>query len=73
MNPGDMLHFPASMCHSVETIEEGISINISLMSANYTSLVSLAIHHFLIKKDAWRKKDVDNFGHIVSQIMRPKP
>jgi len=53
MNPGDMLYFPAGMCHSVETIEEGISINISLMSVNYASLVSSAIHHFLIKKDAW--------------------
>ena len=31
MNPGDMLYFPADMCHSVETIEEGISINMSLM------------------------------------------
>jgi len=53
MNPGDMLYFPAGMCHSVETIEEGISISISLMSVNYASLVSSAIHHFLIKKDAW--------------------
>ena len=24
MNPKDMLFFPAGMCHSVETIEEGI-------------------------------------------------
>jgi len=41
MNPGDMLYFPAGMWHSVETIEEGILINISLMSVNYASLDSL--------------------------------
>lgn len=62
MNPGDMLYFPAGMWHSVETIEEGISINISLMSVNYASLVSSAIHHILIKKDAWRQSVVDNSG-----------
>ena len=33
MNPGDMLYFPAGMWHSVETIEEGILNNISLMSS----------------------------------------
>jgi len=62
MNPGDMLYFPAGMWHSVETIEEGISINISLMSVNYASLVSSAIHHILIKKEAWRQSVVDNSG-----------
>ena len=62
MNPGDMLYFPAGMWHSVETIEEGILINISLMSVNYASLVSSAIHHILIKKDAWRQCVVDSSG-----------
>jgi len=38
MNPGNMLYFSAGMCHSVETIEEGISINIRLMSLAYESL-----------------------------------
>ena len=60
INPGEIIYFPAGMCHSVETIEKGISINISLMSVNYASLVSSAIHHFLINKDAWRQNDVDN-------------
>jgi len=62
MNPGDMLYFPAGMWHSVETIEEGILNNISLMSVNYASLVSSAIHHILIKKDAWCQCVVDSSG-----------
>ena len=62
MNPGDMLYFPAGMWHSVETIEEGIWNIISLMSVNYASLVSSAIHHILIKKDAWRQCVVDSSG-----------
>jgi len=32
------------------------------MSVNYASLVSSAIHHILIKKDAWRQSVVDSSG-----------
>jgi len=32
------------------------------MSVNYASLVSSAIHHILIKKDAWRQCVVDSSG-----------
>ena len=67
-----MLYFPASMCHSVETIEEGISINISLMSVNYASLVSSAIHPFWSKRTPGAKALLTALV-FVDQLMRPKP
>ncbi len=55
MNAGDVLYFPAGMWHKVETIEYGVSINISLMGSNYASIVCGAIEHLLLKKDEWRE------------------
>lgn len=55
MNPGDMLYFPAGMWHKVETIEPGVSINVSLMATNYATLVGQALQHYLLTKDEWRE------------------
>ena len=55
LTPGDMLYFPAGMWHTVETIEPGVSINISLMATNYATLTAHAIQHLLLKDDAWRE------------------
>ena len=60
MKPGDMLYFPAGMWHSVETLEEGISINISLMATTYASLVSSSLQHVLLKHEGWNEVIVDN-------------
>jgi hypothetical protein len=50
-----MLYFPAGMWHKVETIEPGVSINVSLMATNYAALACQAIHHYLLTKDEWRE------------------
>lgn len=57
MTAGDVLYFPAGMWHSVETLEEGISINISLMGMNYANLVTNALQHFLLSsgEDQWKE------------------
>ena len=55
LTTGDMLYFPAGMWHTVETIEPGVSINISLMATNYATLTAQAIQHLLLKDDAWRE------------------
>jgi len=58
VQPGDMLYFPAGMWHKVETVEPGVSINVSLMATNYAALVSQALHHYLLTKDEWRESVV---------------
>jgi hypothetical protein len=55
MNPGDVLYFPAGMWHTVETLEPGISINVSLMAMNYASLVCKSLEHVLLGKKEWRE------------------
>lgn len=60
--PGDVLYFPAGMWHKVETIEPGISINVSLMATNYATLVSQALQHYLLKKDEWRQSVVGTYS-----------
>jgi hypothetical protein len=55
MKPGDMLYFPAGMWHKVETIEPGVSINVSLMATNYAVLACQALQHYLLTKDEWRE------------------
>ena len=49
VKPGDVFYFPAGMWHKVETIEPGVSINVSLMATNYATVVSQAIQHILHK------------------------
>jgi len=55
LTPGDMLYFPAGMWHKVETLEPGVSINVSLMATNYAAVTAQAIQHFLLQDDAWRE------------------
>ncbi len=50
------------MWHKVETIEPGVSINISLMAANYATVVSQAIQHILHKMPHWRQPILHNDG-----------
>ena len=54
MNPGDVLYFPAGMWHKVETIEAGVSINISLMATSYASLICQSLNHILHKDERFR-------------------
>jgi hypothetical protein len=62
MTAGDLLYFPAGMWHSVETLEEGISINVSLMATNYAALVTNALHHFLLTSDEQWRESVTSTG-----------
>jgi ribosomal protein L16 Arg81 hydroxylase len=49
VKPGDVLYFPAGMWHKVETVEPGVSINVSLMATNYANAISQAIYHYLYR------------------------
>ena len=55
MDAGDILYFPAGMWHKVETLEEGVSINISLMGTTYASLLCRSLEHLLLEKEGWRE------------------
>ena len=55
MDAGDVLYFPAGMWHKVETLEEGVSINISLMGTTYASLLCKTLEHALLEKQEWRQ------------------
>ena len=55
MEPGDVLYFPAGMWHKVETLEMGVSINISLMGTTYASLFCKTLEHLLLEKEEWRE------------------
>jgi hypothetical protein len=55
MDAGDVLYFPAGMWHKVETLEEGVSINISLMGTTYASLFCKTLEHILLEKEEWRE------------------
>lgn len=55
MDAGDVLYFPAGMWHKVETLEYGVSINISLMGSTYASLICRSLEHILLKRDDWRE------------------
>mmetsp|Transcript_16277 Transcript_16277/g.40836 ORF Transcript_16277/g.40836 Transcript_16277/m.40836 type:complete len:320 (+) Transcript_16277:1928-2887(+) len=55
MDAGDVLYFPAGMWHKVETLQEGVSINISLMGTTYASLFCRTLEHLLLEKDEWRE------------------
>lgn len=55
LTPGDMLYFPAGMWHRVETVEPGVSINISLMATNYAAVTAQAIQQLLLRDNAWRE------------------
>ena len=54
--PGDVLYFSSGMWHRVETVEPGVSLNVSLMETTYATLVCDALQHLLVGKDqGWRE------------------
>ena len=55
LKPGDVLYHPAGMWHKVEALEEGVSINVSLMATNFAVMTCQALQHFLMKRDEWRQ------------------
>lgn len=55
LRPGDFLYHPAGCWHRVEAIEEGVSINISLMATTFAALTCQSLQHILMKKDEWRQ------------------
>lgn len=54
VKPGDVLYFPAGMWHKVETVEPGVSINVSLMASSYAVVTCQALQHYLFKDKRWR-------------------
>ena len=60
VKPGDVFYFPAGMWHKVETIEPGVSINVSLMASNYASVTCQALQHYLFKDERWREPILNN-------------
>jgi len=63
MYPGDILYFPAGIWHCVETVEMGISINVSLMATTYAHVVCQALQHLLLKQDPWRETIVNRVNN----------
>jgi hypothetical protein len=56
LHPGDCFYFPSGMWHKVETVEPGISLNVSLMGTTYAKLVSEALQHIMVGSDeCWRE------------------
>ena len=56
LHPGDCFYFPSGMWHKVETVEPGISLNVSLMGTTYAKLMSEALQHLMIGSDeGWRE------------------
>ena len=51
MDAGAVLYFPAGMLHKVETLEKGLSINISLMGCTFASLAYKTLEHLLVEKE----------------------
>lgn len=54
LHPGDVLYFPAGMWHRVETLEPGISLNVSLMGTPWADLAASAVRHALCHAPAAR-------------------
>jgi hypothetical protein len=77
LKPGDVLYFPAGMWHNVETIEPGVSINVSLMATNYAEAISQAICHFLSQDARFRQpiinNDVSSVTNHLQELLRDLP
>jgi Cupin-like domain len=77
LHPGDVLYFPAGMWHTVETVEPGISINISLMASNYASVTCQALQHLLLQHDEWRQciqhRDSTSAVDFLQQLLETLP
>jgi hypothetical protein len=50
LNAGDVFYFPAGMWHKVESLETGVSMNVSLISSSWADLTANAIRHVLYKQ-----------------------
>ena len=80
LHPGDCFYFPSGMWHKVETVEPGISLNVSLMGTTYAKLVSEALQHLLVgSDDGWREivtsrsrpgQEVDASNHLDSLMSK---
>mmetsp|Transcript_20382 Transcript_20382/g.57935 ORF Transcript_20382/g.57935 Transcript_20382/m.57935 type:complete len:636 (-) Transcript_20382:3753-5660(-) len=60
IKPGDAFYFPAGMWHKIETVEPGVSINVSLMASNYAAVACQALQHLLMTDPKWRAPIVHN-------------
>jgi hypothetical protein len=67
LKPGDVLYHPAGMWHKVETLEKGVSINISLMATTYAAITCRSLEHLLLKRDEWRQC-IRNDGSVVDTL-----
>lgn len=69
LGPGDVFYFPAGMWHTIQVLEPGVSINISLMATNYAALTCQALQHLLLQKEEWRQcVSGDARGHLISLL-----
>jgi Cupin-like domain len=60
LKPGDVLYFPAGSWHKVETLEPGVSINVSLMATNYAEIISRSVYHYLFRDARFRQPIINN-------------
>ena len=62
LHPGDVLYFPSGMWHTVETVEEGVSLNVSLMGTTYAEVACEAIRHIMYARGdgGWREVVTSN-------------
>lgn len=65
LHAGDVFYFPAGLWHRVETVEPGVSINVSLMASTYASVTCQALQHLLYKDKEWREPVINNPTHNV--------
>jgi hypothetical protein len=70
LHPGDVLYHPAGIWHQVRVVEEGVSINISLMATNFATITCQALQHFLMKRDEWRQCLVGGPGRNVVDTLK---
>jgi len=70
VGPGDFWYFPAGMWHKVETIEAGVSMNISLMGRCYADIYCEGLAAALRKEDGWREVVVDDLENGKSAVGR---
>lgn len=55
LRAGDLLFFPAGMWHSVECVEDGVSLNFSCMSKTWADVASDAVRTTLWRYSQWRE------------------
>ncbi|EJK48576.1 hypothetical protein THAOC_32612, partial [Thalassiosira oceanica] len=62
LHPGDVLYFPSGMWHTVETVEDGVSLNVSLMGTTYAEVACEAIRHLMYSRGdgGWREVVTSN-------------